>query len=434
MRRKMMQRLVAWKNTPGRKPLLLYGARQTGKTYLLNEFARQEFPDDYVRFDLERDSRARQVFEHELDSTVLLRRLSQVAGRPIDPEHTLLILDEAQASNRALASLKYFQEELPQLHVIAAGSLLGVAVNQQGFTMPVGKVQTMTLHPMNFDEFLEAVGEDAYLDEIRDSYTQSSPFYAHDDMLLRFWQYLMIGGMPEAVASFAENQSFDKVRALQMDIVDLYAADMAKYATPIETARIRDTWNSVPSQLAKENHKFQYKLVHSGGRASVYSPSIAWLVAAGLVERCMRVSSGQLPLAMHEDASSFKIYMADTGLLVARSGLDSSMVLDAERRRRIDLGGIVENYVAQALSANGVPLRYWTSNGTAEVDFVIQPHDAVAGVPVEVKSSDNTRSRSLASYRSKYAPNDAIRLSTKNFGTDNGVRSVPLYAAFCVED
>ncbi|PWG59622.1 ATPase [Bifidobacterium catulorum] len=432
MRRNMMKRLVEWRKTYGHKPLLVYGARQTGKTYLLNEFAKTEFANDYVRVDLERDGRARQVFEQDLEPRILIRRLSQISGTRIDPDHTLLFLDEIQASNRALASLKYFQEDMPQLSVVAAGSLLGVAVNQQGFTAPVGKVQTLTLRPMNFAEFVDALGEGALVEEIRESYRSGEAFYLHDEMLSRFWQYLLVGGMPEAVAEYVRSGSFDAVRVVQMDIADLYSADMAKYASPVETARIRDTWNSIPAQLAKENHKFQYKLVHSGGRASVYAPAISWLLSAGLVERCVRVSSGRLPLAMHEDAAAFKVYMGDTGLLSARSELRQDMVMDAGRRRWVDLGGIVENYVAQHICANGVPLRYWTSGATAEVDFVMQMDDGIAGVPVEVKSSDNTRSRSLSVYRGKYEPGEALRLSTKNFGSDNGIRSVPLYAAFCI--
>lgn len=432
MRRNIMDQLVEWAVSRSRKPLLLYGARQTGKTYALNELARTVFSGESVRFDLERDSRARQAFESDLEPRNIIRRLSQVSGWQIDPERTLLILDEVQSSNRALASLKYFCEDMPHLHVAAAGSLLGVAVNRQGFSMPVGKVHTLTLHPMSFDEFLDAVGEGGLVAEIRDCYKHAVPFYLHDAMLERFWQYLMVGGMPESVSRFAQNGSFGEVREVQAGIADLYAADMAKYATPVETARIRDTWNSIPAQLAKENHKFQYKLVRSGGRAATYAPSIAWLLAAGLAERCVRVSSGRLPLAMHEDAAAFKVYMADAGLLAARSELDPAMVLDADRRRRIELGGIVENYVAQALAANGIPLRYWTSGNTAEVDFVMQTGDSDVGVPIEVKSSDNTRSRSLSVYREKYAPDEAIRLSTKNFGIDGRIRSVPLYAAFCV--
>ena len=432
MRRNMLPRLVEWARSRDHKPLLLCGARQTGKTYLLNELAKTRFGADHVRFDLERDARARQVFEQEIEPAVLVQRLSQAAHKQINPETTLLILDEIQASNRALASLKYFREDMPRLRVATAGSLLGVAVSQQGFTMPVGKVETLTLRPMGFDEFLYAMGEGGLVGEIRECYREAKPFYLHDAMMECFWQYLLVGGMPEAVDEFVSNGDYDAVRNLQSDIIDLYAADMAKYATPVETARIRDTWNSIPSQLAKENRKFQYKLVKSGGRAAVYSSAISWLLSAGLVERCRRISDGRVPLAMHEDESAFKVYMSDTGLLAARSELDSALALDAGYRRRIDLGGIVENYVAQALAANGVPLRYWTSGNTAEVDFVIQTEGATVGVPVEVKSSDNTRSRSLSVYRGKYGPDESIRLSTKNFGLDGGIHSVPLYAAFCI--
>ncbi|PWG63454.1 ATP-binding protein [Bifidobacterium callitrichidarum] len=432
MHRNMLARLKDWATSHDYKPLLLYGARQTGKTYLLTELARTVFPGNCVRFDLERDDRARRVFDADLDAETLVRRLEQVSGQRIKPGHTLLILDEIQASNRALVSLKYFHEDMPQLHVAAAGSLLGVAVNRQGFSMPVGKVETLTLHPMSFDEFLDAMGDGAMVPEIRACYEGSEPCYLHDAMMERFWQYLMVGGMPEAVSRFAQTGDYLEVRGIQSAITDLYVTDMAKYATPTESARIRDTWRSIPAQLAKENHKFQYKLVHSGGRASVYSTAISWLLAAGLVERCTCISSGQLPLAMHEDASAFKIYMSDTGLLAARSELDPAMVLDAIRRSHLDLGGLVENAVAQALTANEVPLRYWTSGNTAEVDFVMQSAGMTAGMPIEVKSSFNTRSRSLAVYRGKYAPETVIRISPKNFGMDNGIRSVPLYAAFCI--
>lgn len=432
MRRNLMIRLKDWAASPNRKPLLLYGARQTGKTYLLTELAETMFSGEHVRFDVERDARVRAAFERDLEPSILLRRLSQIAGRAIEPGRTLLILDEVQASNRALAALKYFCEDMPQLHVAAAGSLLGVAVNRQGFSMPVGKVDTLTLRPMGFDEFLEAMGDGALIAEIRDCYEHGVACYLHEAMLERFWQYLIVGGMPEAVAAFTESGDYASVRNRQLDILDLYAADMAKYATTAESARIRDTWNSIPAQLAKENHKFQYKLVRNGGRAAVYGPAIAWLLAAGLAERCVRISDGRLPLAMHEDASTFKIYMGDTGLLAARSELDPALATDAEYRRRIDLGGVVENHVAQAMMANGIPLRYWTSGNTAELGFVIQMPGEPVGVPVEVKSSDNTRSRSLAVYRGKYEPTQAIRLSTKNFGIENGIRSIPLYAAFCI--
>lgn len=432
MHRNALAMMETWLRHPDRKPLLMFGARQTGKSWLMAEFARRHFPQDHVSFDLERNGQARKAFEYDLEPLNLIRRLEQVAGQPIRPGSTLLILDEIQASNRALASLKYMQEELPQLHVIAAGSLLGIAVKTKGFTMPVGKVDTMTLTPMGFDEYLMALGEGSFVEEIRRCYDTASPFYLHDEMIERLWTYLLVGGMPEAVRTYVSTNDLSEVRRRQLDILDLYAADMTKYATPAETARIRDVWSSIPRQLAKENHKFQYKAVRTGARSSTHAAAIAWLLSAGLVNRCVQITDGHSPIAMHENVDSFKIYALDCGLLAAQSGLTAPMLLNAENRRLLDLNGITENHVAQALAAHGIPLRYWVSGGTAEVDFVIEPNDTITGIPIEVKSSTNTRSRSLNSYISKYAPSRAIRLSTKNFGEDNGILSAPLYAAFCV--
>lgn len=437
MRRVALDDFVVWKNGKRRKPLLVYGARQVGKTHTLKEFGRAYF-DSCAYFDLERDGRARAVFEGDpnadLDPETIVRRLSTISGRSIDPESTLLVLDEIQASNRALASLKYFCEDMPQLHVVGAGSLLGVAVREKGFTMPVGKVQTYTMHPMTFPEFLDALGEGGLVDEIRESYESGTPFYLHEHMMECLWTYMLVGGMPEAVEVFREDHDFDEVASVQGDIHALYVGDMAKYATASETARIRDVWDSIPSQLAKENHKFQYKMVKSGGRASVYGDAISWLLSSGLIHRCVNVNSGASPLKKHESSASFKIYMSDTGLLAQAEGLSAPMLLDESVRGKLDIGGLGENLVAQMLSANGMPLRYWTSDSTAEVDFVIERKDAVGGIPIEVKTSTHVRSRSLASYRAKYAPAECVRVSAKNFGMENGIRSIPLYAAFCIAE
>ena len=434
MKRGVLDDLREWERRRRRKPLLLYGARQVGKTHVLKEFGRSF--DSFVYCDLERNGRARAVFESsvetDLDPATILRRLSAVLGVVIDPERSLLVLDEIQASNRALASLKYFAEDMPQLRLIGAGSLLGVAVSTQGFTMPVGKVQTCTMHPMTFPEFLAALGEESMVEEIRECYASGSPFYLHDHLMERLWTYALVGGMPEAVADYRENGDFQEVAEVQSDILELYVADMAKYATAGETARIRDVWDSIPAQLAKPNHKFQYKAVRTGGRASRYADAIAWLLSAGLVTRCVNVTSGLSPLKAHEDAETFKIYMADTGLLAQAEGLDAGLMLDEAGRARMDLGGLGENLVGQMLTANGIPLRYWTSNSTAEIDFVYERRGIAGGIPIEVKTSEHVRSRSLASFRAKYDPTEAIRVSAKNFGNENGIRSVPLYAAFCI--
>lgn len=435
MYRNATKQLLTWKQNRERKPLLVYGARQTGKSYLIRHFGRDEFTD-MAYFDLEANAAARSAFDGDLNPKTVLRKLGQVQGKPIDASQTLVILDEIQASNRALASLKYFNESLPGSFVIAAGNLLGVAVKREGFSAPVGKVETMTLRPMSFDEFLLALGDEAMCDGIRTQYKLSEQYVRHDDALDRYWAYLLCGGMPEAVAAYvADSHDWPGIRTIQRNILDLYVADMAKYATPTETARIREAFNSTPAQLAKENRKFQYKTVHSGGRASQYAFALDWLETAGLVNRCVQITSGQLPLALHENRSAFKIYMADTGLLGAMSELPVETLLNPRLRGSLDLGAFTENYVAQALTTSGHTLRYWRSNSDAEVDFVAvlgDPASLRTATPIEVKSSDNVRSRSLNVYKSKYRPQRAIRLSTKNFGNENSIESVPLYAAFCL--
>lgn len=431
MKRNAMSALMGWKSRSSRKPLLVYGARQVGKSYLIKEFAKAEF-DDYVFLDLERQAVAREVFDGDLDPNRVISNIEQVTNHRIDPHRTLIFFDEIQAAPRALAALKYICEELPDSYVVAAGSLLGVAVNRIGFSAPVGKVETLTLLPMTFDEWLEATGHGQMIKGISEAYARKAPYPLHEQALDFYRTYVLTGGMPEAVASYAEHGDFADVSRIQRDILDLYVADMAKYAEPIETARIREAWLSVPAQLAKENHKFQYKVVRSGGRASQYSVALDWLETAGLVNRCVRISSGQVPLKMQEDRSSFKIYLADTGLLSAMMEIPPAAMFDAAARKFLDAGALTENYVAQNLVAGGFVPRYWTSGRTAEVDFVIEDGGAQA-VPVEVKSSDNVRSRSLSVYREKYEPVRTLRLSTRNFGMSDGIESIPLYAAFCLK-
>ncbi|SES74631.1 hypothetical protein SAMN05216348_102177 [Olsenella sp. KH3B4] len=431
MKRNAMSALMGWKSRSSRKPLLVYGARQVGKSYLIKEFAKAEF-DDYVFLDLERQAVAREVFDGDLDPNRVISNIEQVTNHRIDPHRTLIFFDEIQAAPRALAALKYICEELPDSYVVAAGSLLGVAVNRIGFSAPVGKVETLTLLPMTFDEWLEATGHGQMIKGISEAYARKAPYPLHEQALDFYRTYVLTGGMPEAVASYAEHGDFADVSRIQRDILDLYVADMAKYAEPIETARIREAWLSVPAQLAKENHKFQYKVVRSGGRASQYSVALDWLETAGLVNRCVRISSGQVPLKMQEDRSSFKIYLADTGLLSAMMEIPPAVMFDAAARKFLDAGALTENYVAQNLVAGGFVPRYWTSGRTAEVDFVIEDGGAQA-VPVEVKSSDNVRSRSLSVYREKYEPVRTLRLSTRNFGMSDGIESIPLYAAFCLK-
>lgn len=430
MKRNVFQKLEEWKANLRRKPLLVYGARQVGKTYLLKEFGASSF-SEVVYFDLEKQADVRAAFEGDLSPSHIISKLSQVVGRAFDLSNTLVIFDEIQASNRALASLKYFYEEMPSAYIVAAGSLLGVAVSREGYSAPVGKVNVLTLHPMTFDEFLRAMDEELLIEGISESYHKSEPYFLHDRALDLYRTYLLVGGMPEAVLTYKEMQDFEEVSRVQNTILDLYIADMAKYAQPYETARIVEAWKSIPAQLAKENKKFQYKTVRSGGRASQYETALAWLEAAGLVDKCVQITSGQLPLSLHENREAFKIYLADTGLLSARMQIRPALLLDAENRSALDMGSVVENYIAQTLTAQGYDLLYWVSKGKAEVDFVIDPGLSHA-IPLEVKSAHNVRSKSLMVYKEKYEPPYVVRLSTKNFGFENEVESVPLYAAFCL--
>lgn len=437
MERNALKQLEAWKDNPRRKPLLMYGARQVGKTYLLKSFGARNF-EHTAYFDLEKQADVRAAFTGNLSPQTILSNLSQVAGHAIDTTNTLIVFDEIQASNRALASLKYFCEEVPDVYVVAAGSLLGVSLNREGYSAPVGKVDTITLRPLTFDEFLRAVGDGAMIDGIQASYANNEAYFLHEQALDLYRAYILVGGMPESILVYRETKDFKQVAAVQNTILDLYVADMAKYAQPYETARIMEAWRSIPAQLAKENKKFQYKTVRSGGRANQYETALTWLETAGLINRCVQITSGQLPLSLHESRNAFKVYLADTGLLSAFMQVNPASLFDDAGRKEFDAGALTENYVAQALTAQDFDLKYWVSQGKAEVDFVIDVGLPKA-LPIEVKSSRNVQSKSLSVYREKYEPSLVMRLSTKNFGFESetkngittGIKSVPLYAAFC---
>lgn len=432
MERAAMKELLEWKDDPFRKPLLVFGARQVGKSYLIEQFARENF-ESYVLLNFEEDPRLLQAFEGSLDPKVVVSNLEQILGSPPRIEDMIYIFDEVQASHRALTSLKYFQESGFPHPVIAAGSLLGVSVNQKELSLPVGKVNTMVLHPMTFDEFMCATGYERMMEGIREAYMRGEPYPMHDQALDLYRTYLLVGGMPEAVSAYIETGDFRTVAGVQRDILTLYYADMAKYgASLVDVARARDVWNSIPSQLAKENRKFQYNKVRSGGRASQYEGALDWLLAAGLITKCARISSGRVPLALQEDAAAFKVYVNDVGLLSVMSGIPASVLFDKRGRTLLDAGGLTENYVIQQLVARGIVPRYWTSGERAEVDLVVEDGSAKA-VPVEIKSSEHVRSRSLSVYCERYEPSRAVRVSPKNFGMGN-VESVPLYAVGCLAD
>lgn len=431
MERKIEQELILWKNSTSRQPLVLHGARQVGKTYIVKKFANEHY-NNFVYLNFEANSRLQAVFENDLSPARILLELSVMMGVKINEHTTLLFFDEIQACERALTSLKYFCEESPDYHIIAAGSLLGVALHREQFSFPVGKVSIKTLYPFDFEEFLWAIsGKDA-AKIIRDCYNANSNCSLHEHFLAQFRLYLSIGGMPQAINTYLNSGSFDEVATTQRGIVDAYIADMAKYSQPTDTVKIMATFNSVPSQLAKENKKFQYKFIKSGSRSYQFETAIDWLCASGIVSKCVRIHQGHYPLSAFEDTAFFKIYMGDVGLLSSKLGIAAQVILADNDQLNYFKGALTENYVANILLSNGLNCNYWESEGKAEVDFVIQTK-AGECIPLEVKSSENVRSKSLQQYIIKYHPSYSIRISTKNFGFDNGIKSVPLYACFCVK-
>lgn len=431
MKRIIEDGLSAWKNNPSKKPLVVFGARQVGKTYSVLAFGKERY-SDMAYFNFENNTPLLSVFENDLHVDRIVTALSALSGKKIIPEQTLIFFDEIQAAPKAITALKYFCEDAPEYHVIAAGSLLGVSVNRESVSFPVGKIDSLTMYPMNFREFLWATENDALLSMIEESFRTDTPLVSalHEKAIELYKTYLLVGGMPECVTEYLDKKDFDFVRVKQYRIFDDYSSDMAKYATRAEAVRHESTYRSVPSQLAKENKKFQYKLIGSGARSRQYEDSIDWLSKAGVVLKCEKANEGKVPLEFYKDGLSFKIYMSDVGLLTAKMMVPPATVLSDIHFGGEAKGAITENYVAQQLSTNGLRLYYWTSANTAEVDFVAQLHEYA--VPIECKANEHVRSRSLRVYTDKYKPPYAIRISAKNFGFENGIKSVPLYAAFCI--
>ena len=432
MRRKIETLLLEWKNKSNRMPLLMHGARQVGKTYILSEFGEKHFRNT-VYVNLETNMLVADYFADDITPERLIRFLETTAGDLITPGETLIFFDEIQSCERALTSLKYFCELAPEYHVAAAGSLLGVAIKREKRaknSFPVGKTESIMLHPLDFEEFLWAAGEERLAADIRRCFAGMEPMpdALHQKSMEFYRYYLITGGMPACVNSFAKNGKLVLVPTIQNDIVNSYVADMAKYADTSETVKIRACFNSVQTQLAKENKKFQYKVVQKGGSATLFGASIDWLAQAGVVLKCKKIDHAYNPIPVYEDLSSFKLYMNDVGLLVMKAGVPQQTVLSGEAN--FFMGSVAENYIAQTLASNGYPLFYWTSEHTAEVDFVIQKDKDIFGI--EVKKGIKTRSKSLSVFAGKYSPACLIRFSEKNFGRSEDIFSIPHYAAFCV--
>lgn len=430
MERKIVERLIAWKQSAKRMPLVIYGARQVGKTYTALTFGKTHYKNT-VYFNMEGSSEVAAIFERDLNPERIIRELSVKSGQTILKGDTLIIFDEIQACERALTSLKYFCENEPDYHIIAAGSLLGVALNREKYSFPVGKVDMMTLYPLDFEEFLWAAGHRELCELIKEAYEQFTPLSLHETAMDLYKIYLVVGGMPRAVSEYVETKDFDFVMAAQKTLNDAYIADMAKYASPQETTKIMAAWTSVPAQLAKENQKFQYKVIKSGARAYEYETPLDWLKTAGVINKCIRITEGKLPLSAYADNSSFKVYMMDTGLLYSKFDIPANVILSGPTGFIGFKGALAENYIMQALVTNGYTPYYWSSPGKAELDFVFQDKQGNI-IPLEAKSADNVRAKSLKTYISAYEPPYAIRVSARNFGYENRIKSIPLYAVFCL--
>ncbi|MDR0696722.1 MAG: AAA family ATPase [Christensenellaceae bacterium] len=431
MKRNIENKLLVWEESSNRMPILLLGARQVGKTYTVFNFAKAHF-SSVLMINFDGNTEVQKIFEPNLDPVRIVRELENIYDRQINIE-TLIFFDEIQACPKALSSLKYFCEQLPDQPIIAAGSLLGIALKHQQVSFPVGKVHRLTMYPMSFDEFLIAIGEERLLRTIIECASDYSPmqYTPHERALSLYNDYLIVGGMPQAVKEYIEKKDMDFVSLTHQNIVLGYRDDMSKYSSLSESSRTRATYNSIPSQLARENTKFIYKLINSNARASAYEHCIDWLSDAGLIIRVNKTNTGMSPLSFREDFSSYKIYMNDVGLLTYKSNIPVSLIKVKNALADYSRGAITENYVAVALSSNDHVLYYWGTNGNAEVDFVIETNQGA--IPIEVKSSDNTKSKSLIEFVKKYHPAFSIRISKKNFGFENNIKSIPLYATFCIK-
>jgi predicted AAA+ superfamily ATPase len=432
MKRKVTENLLHWKKKlSGRMPLLLYGARQVGKTFIIREFGGQHYKNT-AYLNLETNRTVSSYFTENIEPERILRFLETETRQRIVPGDTLIIFDEIQTCERALTSLKYFNEKTPEYHILCAGSLLGVAVNRDQYSFPVGNVDSITMFPLDFEEFLWATDEDRLACVIKTAFDKDEalPSALHGKALDLYRQYLIVGGMPRVVEEYVKTKSFLTIPDFQNRITNDYIADMAKYASNTESVKIRAAYNSIPVQLAKENKKFQYKLAQKGGTAAIFDVAIEWLNFAGVVLKCERLEHGFMPISVYRDLSSFKLYMGDVGLLTMKSGIPQQTILSAGEIENTFLGSVTENYVAQALANKHYGLFYWTNGGTAELDFVLQKGSDI--IAVEVKTGVSTRSKSLNIFVTKYKPALSIRISSKNFGFQNNIKSVPLYAVFCI--
>lgn len=425
MYRAAMEQLQRWKAKKRRKPLIIRGARQVGKTWLMKEFGSSAYENVvYINFD--NNERMGRLFEGGLEVERLITGLELYAGHKIDPENTLLIFDEVQEVPKALSSLKYFNEDAPQYQIICAGSFLGVALHQ-GVSFPVGKVEFLDLYPLSFFEFMMAMGKERHVKLVRDGGFDMAAAFKQDYIdLLKHYYY--VGGMPEVVQAFADNRDFNEAREIQQRILAAYEQDFSKHAPNEAVPRIRMLWNSIPAQLTKENKKFIYGLIKKGTRAKDYELAMLWLTDCGFAHKVHRVTAPSLPLKTYEDSKAFKLFLVDVGLLSCMVGLRQDVLLDGNELFKEFKGALTEQYVLQQLkTVKGLNIYYWTADrGTAEVDFVVDTGSDV--IPIEAKAEVNLQAKSLKVYRDRYQPNLSIRTSMSNYRQENWLLNLPLWA------
>lgn len=425
MYRQAIEALKKWKENPNRKPLIIRGARQVGKTWLMKEFGKSCFNHTvYINFD--GNERMNGLFSGDMDVRRIIIGLELEAGFKINPENTLIIFDEVQEVPHALTSLKYFNENAPEYRIVAAGSLLGVALHP-GTSFPVGKVEFLYLDPLNFTEFLMATGKEQFTELLqKGDFAMVTSFKTKYIDALK--HYYFVGGMPEVVFHFSQDNDFNKVREIQKRILDAYEQDFSKHAPNEVVPRIRLLWNSIPVQLAKENKKFIYGLVKEGARAREYELAMQWLIDCGLVTKVSRISKPALPLKAYEDLKAFKLFMVDVGLLSCMSRLNPQTLLEGNALFEEFKGALTEQYVFQLLKGlKGIDTYYWANDrGNSEIDFIIDNGNAI--VPIEVKAETNLKAKSLKTYKEMFSPTVSIRASMSDYKKEDWLVNMPLYA------
>lgn len=424
IKRNIIARFKKWTSAENRKPILLKGARQIGKSWAMERFGAEAF-EFTAKFDFDRQSELKDVFAMTKEPSRIIKELSLYSRVPLIPGRTLIIFDEIQECEDALNSLKYFCEDAPQWHIIAAGSLLGVAVKRRHMTVPVGKVEVMRMQPLSFGEFLSASDPDTYAFVDAIEQPEHLPVVILNKLNSEYRRYMVCGGMPEAASAMLENKGIAEVDGILQDILDLYELDFAKYAEPREIPRIHALWHSLPSQLAKENRKFIYKVIKTGARSKDYEDALLWLEDAGMIHRVNSVSKPSMPLSAYADPSAFKVYACDCGLLRRLANLPASVIVDPIANYSEFKGAMAENAVLQNLVATGegVVPYYWSSEGKAEIEFLIQWHDRI--IPIEVKADNCLKGRSIVVYNEKYHPVNRIRFSSQNLQRNCGMLACP---------